>query len=285
MDADPTKAAALPHRLRKVFRSLPACAIAFSGGLDSRFLCHAALLCGSRILALHAQGPHIAAQESAEAQDWARRRGLPLRLVHYSPLPLAEVAANSRERCYACKRGLMAALRATLALTGQDAPCTLCDGTNADDMRAFRPGLRALKEAGVRSPLAEAGLTKDDIRRLARQTGLDRPDQRARPCLLTRLAYGFEPTEDLLRRLAAAEAALDALPAPADASAAADAEQGAALGDFRLRVTPEPLLQAQRLPPELRPQVEAILAAHGFAPCTIRLDQDISGFYDTKKIV
>lgn len=157
MDADPTKAAALPHRLRKVFRSLPACAIAFSGGLDSRFLCHAALLCGSRVLALHAQGPHIAAQESAEAQDWARRRGLPLRLVHYSPLPLAEVAANSRERCYACKRGLMAALRATLALTGQDAPCTLCDGTNADDMRAFRPGLRALKEAGVRSPLAEAG--------------------------------------------------------------------------------------------------------------------------------
>jgi uncharacterized protein len=235
MNPAATTAALLPDRLREILHGLPVCAVALSGGLDSRFLCHAALLCGCRVLAVHAAGPHVPAQESAAAQAWAQQRGLPLLPVRYNPLPLPEVAANSRQRCYDCKRGLIAVVRIVLPLapaatalapvpsgpSARAAPLPLCDGTNADDMTAFRPGLRALKEGGVRSPLAEAGLAKDHIRLLARQTGLDQPDQRARPCLLTRLAYGLTPTEDLLRRLAAAETALAALTTPQAGSSAA----------------------------------------------------------------
>mgnify|MGYP000387916843 CR=1 FL=1 len=141
----------------------------------------------------------------------------------------------------------------------------LCDGSNADDLRAFRPGLRALAEAGVRSPLAEAGLSKETIRALAASTGLDRPEQRARPCLLTRMAYGMRPDAAILARLATAEAEL--------------AEIGP-LGDFRLRLTPEPVLQAENLPDLRRHEVQNILQRYGFWPCKMEIGGSVSGFYD-----
>lgn len=148
--------------------------MAFSGGLDSRFLCHAARLCGCDVLALHAAGPHGTQEESRAALQWAQERSLPLVLLNFNPLLLPEVAINSRERCYACKRALIAAMRAALAQRGETARL-LCDGSNADDLNAFRPGLRALAEFGVRSPLAEAGLSKAEIRTLAGLTDLDNP--------------------------------------------------------------------------------------------------------------
>lgn len=267
-------AAALPGDFVRALRGLPPLAVAFSGGLDSRFLCHAARLCGCDVLALHARGPHIPAQESAWAAQWANAAGLPLLMLDFDPLSLPEVARNSRQRCYDCKKGLIAALRAALskrrAREGGDR--LLCDGSNADDLHAFRPGLRALAEARVRSPLAEAGLGKAAIRSLAGSTGLVWPEQQARPCLLTRLAYGLSPDAALLERLAGLEAALAQLPAPD--------EGGPALGDFRLRLRPAPLLQVTRLPAALRPQVEEILAAHGFAPCQIAETGGVSGFFD-----
>ncbi|MGE9984186.1 PP-loop family protein [Desulfovibrio sp. SGI.169] len=266
--------AALPEDFVRVLRALPPLAVALSGGLDSRFLCHAARLCGCDVLALHARGPHIPPEESAQAAQWARDVGLPLLMLDFDPLALPEVARNSRERCHGCKKELIAALRALLRerRAGESRDRLLCDGSNADDLRAFRPGLRALAEARVRSPLAEAGLGKPAIRALAAATGLDRPEQQARPCLLTRLAYGLSPDAALLARLARAEAALARLPAPEDG--------WPALGDFRLRLRPAPLLQVTRLPEALRPRVEALLAAHGFAPCDIRRADDISGFFD-----
>ena len=289
---------ALPPRLREALRGLPRMAVAFSGGLDSRFLCHAARLCGCDVLAVHARGPHMPPEESEGALAWAANTGLPLLVPEYDPLALPEVAANSRQRCYHCKRGLLASLSAALtARENENAgraviPRALCDGTNADDLLAYRPGLQALAEAGVRSPLAEAGLAKEDIRQWARAIGLDRPLQRARPCLLTRLAYGLTPQKDILARLARAEARLAALRLPGAAAAAGDApfSGGSAppglspdgpLGDFRLRLTPAPLLQAERLPEALRPAVEAVLARYGFTPCDVLLGRDVSGFYDT----
>jgi len=267
----------LPASLAAVLRGLPRLAVAFSGGLDSRFLCHAALLCGCDVLAVHAQGPHIAAQESAEAVAWAQKRGLRLLVAGYDPLALPEVAENSALRCYGCKKGLVALLRGQLAaLEKEDGPRVLCDGTNADDLLAYRPGLRALAEGGVRSPLAEAGLSKAALREAARATGLDRPDQRARPCLLTRLAYGLRPQAAVLERLAACEEALAALEAPV----AGEAVGVPALGDFRLRLAPEPVLQAERLSDAQRPQVEAVLRANGFWPCAFKIGGAISGFYD-----
>lgn len=250
----------------------PRLAVAFSGGLDSRFLCHAARLCGCDVLALHAAGPHGTQEESRAALQWAQERSLPLVLLNFNPLLLPEVAINSRERCYACKRALIAAMRAALAQRGETARL-LCDGSNADDLNAFRPGLRALAEFGVRSPLAEAGLSKAEIRTLAGLTDLDNPGQRARPCLLTRLEYGLAPDPAVLARLAAAEAALSALPSP-------DSEP--ALGDFRLRLTPAPVLQVSRLPARTLPLVDVILTSHGFTPYTLHESRVVSGFFDAR---
>ena len=239
-------------------------AVAFSGGLDSRFLCFALRRAGCDVLALHASGPHVPGAESAAARRWARAQGLPLLEVRYDPLSLPQVAANSRERCYACKRALLRTLRQALRAAGG---CRiLCDGGNADDLPAFRPGQRAVREAGVLSPLALAGLRKQDLRRLGADWGLDDPQQAARPCLLTRLAYGLRPEPALLARLAAAEADLAAVPG---------------LGDFRLRLTPEPLLQAAALPAALLPRVRQVLEAHGFGGAAL-LEGAVSGFFDRR---
>lgn len=256
----------VPAALAKVLGGLPRVAVAYSGGLDSRFLCHAALLCDCDVLAVHVFGPHIPPQESAGATAWAQQRGLPLRTARFDPLALPEVETNSPQRCYGCKTGLVNLLRGELAtIAGEGQGRVLCDGTNADDLLAYRPGLRALEEGRVRSPLAEAGLSKAAIREAARATGLDRPEQRARPCLLTRMAYGMRPDAATLARLAAAEESL--------------AEAGQ-LGDFRLRLTPEPVLQAEKMPDQLLSQVRAILQNHGFWPCKMEIGGSISGFYD-----
>ena len=122
-------------------------------------------------------------------------------------------------------------------------------------------------------------MSKAAVREAARATGLDRPEQRARPCLLTRLAYGMRPDAPTLARLAAAEenlAQLGGVPAqPGNGLAGA-------LGDFRLRLTPEPVLQAESMPENLVPQVREILQRHGFWPCKVELGGNISGFYDAR---
>lgn len=256
----------VPASLARVLGGLPRIAVAYSGGLDSRFLCHAALLCGCDVLAVHVSGPHIPPQESAGAAAWAQQRGLPLRTASFDPLPLAEVENNSPLRCYGCKTGLVNLLRAELAAAEDGLERVLCDGTNADDLQAYRPGLRALQEGRVCSPLAEAGLAKAAVREAARATGLDRPEQRARPCLLTRLAYGMRPDAATLARLAAAEEAI--------------ALTGGPLGDFRLRLTPDPVLQAEQMPESLRPHVQSLLQSYGFWPCKMEIGGSISGFYD-----
>ena len=270
----------VPAALAKVLEGLPRMAVAYSGGLDSRFLCHAALLCGCDVLAVHVFGPHIPQQESAGAAAWAQQRGLPLRTARFDPLALPDVENNSPQRCYGCKTGLVGLLRGELAAIADGQGRVLCDGTNADDLQAYRPGLRALEEGRVRSPLAEAGLIKAAIREAARATGLDRPEQRARPCLLTRLAYGMRPDAATLARLAAAEDELARLALAGGLHVPPEAEQAGLLGDFRLRLTPEPVLQAESMPDHLRQQVQNILQGHGFWPCKMETGGSISGFYD-----
>lgn len=260
----------LHERLTACARTAPALAVALSGGVDSRFLCLALQREGIPFLALHAGGPHVPEAESHAAARWAEARGLALEVVAFSPLGLPEVRDGSRERCYACKKALLAALRERLASRGLT-DALLCDGSNADDLHAHRPGLRALREAGVASPLAEAGIAKADLRRLGAFWGLEDPDQTARPCLLTRFAYGCRPEETTLRRLAEAEAALAALN---------DADGRPALGDFRLRLSPGPLLQHERPLPPVQEQVRHILRASGFWPCDLRQTARISGFFD-----
>lgn len=240
-------------------------AIAYSGGLDSRFLSHMAQRAGLPVLLLHAQGPHMPPAESQWAQDWARQRALELRLLPFDPLKLPGVADNSPQRCYVCKQALVRCLRKSLA--SPDSPqraWILCDGTNADDLHAHRPGLRALQEAQVLSPLAACGLSKERIRQWARESGLEQPAQQARPCLLTRLAYGMPPTPELLHSLAACEAAL-AL---------------AGLPNLRLRLTPAPLLQSLPLNEEQRRAARRLLEEHNFAKATLVEEETLSGYFD-----
>lgn len=272
VDARATSAASLPPRLFQVLRELPFMAVALSGGLDSRFVCHAARLCGCDVLALHARGPHVPQEETSDALRWAAENAFPVLVVDYDPLSFPAVAQTARERCYVCKKGLMAHLWARLEAVGEGKRRVLCDGTNADDLHAYRPGVKALKEGGVLSPLARAHCCKADVRAAARMTGLDRPEQASRPCLLTRFAYGLVAERETLHRLDAAETGLALLAAREGA--------GSALGEFRLRLTPSPVLQAQHIPEDMRAPVCALLAKHGFASCTLVETPQVSGYFD-----
>ena len=245
--------------ISNILRELAPIALAFSGGLDSRFLAHAARLASCNILLLHASGPHVNPSESDRAKLWAAEQGFPLRVVPFDPLTLPAVAANTRDRCYSCKRALLKALRPHAA--GR----AFCDGTQTDDLlHPHRPGLRAAKEAGLRFPLVEAGLGKARLRELAAFSGLSQPMQPPRPCLLTRLAYGLRPDTEILARLAAAETALE----------------DAGLRDFRLRLTPTPQLHVPALPETLRGPVTRVLTAHGFAGTQLVQVETLSGFFD-----
>lgn len=169
--------------------------IAVSGGLDSRLLSHVAKRLGAAMTCLHISGPHLTPDESAAARAWLEDLGLPFQIITVDPLRVPGVADNGPERCYHCKHHLFTAARSAVPNGA------LLDGTNASDHGEYRPGLRALAALGVRSPFAEAGITKDDIHTLARALSLPRPDQPARPCLLTRFPYGVRPTPALLARL------------------------------------------------------------------------------------
>lgn len=251
----------LPARLRQILASLPKIALAYSGGIDSRFLAHAARLCGCEVLAINASGPHISPTETAWAREWAKKREFRLIPLEFNPLGLAEIHSNSRLRCYACKKALLGQIRTAIA--SRQPHLQICDGSNFDDLRAFRPGQKAVAEAGVISPLAEAGIGKAEIRALAAATGLDFSEQPSRPCLLTRFAYDLTPTPELLTRIAACEAAIAA-------------EFDTCL-EFRLRMLPAPVLQLKGDPPA---GLTRILSEHGFADAEIRPCESVSGFFD-----
>jgi len=241
--------------------------VACSGGIDSRFLAHAGLQAGVPVELVHVCGPHVAPEESEYALAWAAGRGLGVRQLRLDPLHLPEVAAGSKERCYACKRFLFEQI-----LSVATAP--VCDGSNFSDAKGFRPGWRALLELGIRSPLAEAGLTKDMIRDLARRTGLARPDQQARACLLTRLPYGRTPDPSLLARLAEGERIVE------EALTMAGYDEF----PFRLRLCdtgcPELHLGREIDSPLLLLGLNEMLQTEGFSSIFVRVVPELSGYFD-----
>lgn len=154
-------------------------AIAFSGGLDSRFLSFAAKYLGYTVKLLTVRGPHISAEETAEAVQWAQDNGFEMELLDLNPLQMKAVEFNHTDRCYFCKKHLF------LELKRRAADLPLCDGTNHSDLSHYRPGLKALSELKIHSPLAEASFSKQDNREVGALIGLDHWDQAARPCMLT----------------------------------------------------------------------------------------------------
>ena len=175
--------------------------VAFSGGVDSTLLLRCARdALGDQVLALTVDTPYLPRRELAEARDLARQIGARHRLVRLSLPP--EIDANPEERCYLCKKKVFARI---LAEAGRLKIPHILDGTNHDDLGDYRPGLKALSELAVLSPLAEVGFTKAEIRALSRKLGLPTWDKPAYSCLLTRLPHGVAVKPETLTRIEAAE--------------------------------------------------------------------------------
>lgn len=194
--------------LTEFFREHPRAAMGFSGGVDSAYLLCAALQNGADVRPYFIKTPFQPAFELEDARRVASLLGAELTVLEFDVLSVPEAAANPPERCYYCKRALFRLLAQAAARDGYP---LLLDGTNASDDADDRPGMRALRELGVRSPLRECGLTKDEIRRRSREAGLPIWDKPAYACLATRVPTGTPLTAELLGRVERAEAALAAL--------------------------------------------------------------------------
>ena len=192
-------------QLSAFFDAHPNGALALSGGVDSALLAWAAGVRGRDWRAYFVHTPFQPAFELADARAIARQCGLPLTVVELDTLESGAIAANGPDRCYHCKRLLFSALRGQAAADGFT---LLIDGTNASDDGADRPGMRALQELSVRSPLRECGLTKQNVRRMSRLAGLPTWDKPAYACLATRIPTGTALTADALQAVERAEDAL-----------------------------------------------------------------------------
>ena len=178
-------------------------AVAFSGGVDSTYLLHEAVKAGKeKVTALIMKTPSVPERELDEAVAFCKSRGISFFVLPADPFSAAGFRENGRDRCYICKHFLFSAL---LEKAKEEGIPFVADGTNADDRKEFRPGLRALKELDIRSPLAEAGLTKKEIRELSEKEGLPTWNKPSFSCLVTRFPYGEELTVEKLRRTEAAE--------------------------------------------------------------------------------
>ena len=195
----------VPQALAAFFEAHPRLALAFSGGVDSAYLLYAARACGCEAAALCARSAFQPGFELEDARRLADALGATLRVIDVDALADPQVRANPADRCYFCKRRLFAALIEGARTEGFD---TLIDGTNASDDAGDRPGMRALGELGVLSPLRLCGITKPQVREYSRRAGLFTWNKPAYACLATRVPAGEPITPEKLRRVEGAEAAL-----------------------------------------------------------------------------
>jgi len=191
--------------LEDFFRENQSAVLGFSGGVDSSYLLYAGLNCGANIKACFVKSAFQPESELREAVHFAEYIGAEMAVIEKNILRDARVTTNPPDRCYYCKRSIID----TLHLYGSAVNIPLViDGTNASDDPSGRPGMRALAEKSVRSPLRECGITKDDVRRLSRGAGLPTWDKPAYACLATRVSTGTEITGELLQRIENAENAM-----------------------------------------------------------------------------
>lgn len=176
--------------------------LAFSGGVDSSFLLKAMHLCGMKAVAVTGVSETMPRKDLLDATAFARETGIEHIVIHTGELANDLFASNPPDRCFYCKDELFGKIRALAA--ERNCP-VLFDGCNHDDLNDFRPGRRAAALHGVLSPLAEFGFSKDDIRSLAKETGLVLWDKPSSPCLSSRFPYGKRITREALDTVAAAE--------------------------------------------------------------------------------
>ena len=198
----------VPQSLRAFFADHPRMALAFSGGVDSAYLLYAARACGCDVAAFYAQSAFQPEFERRDAQRLVEQLDVPLNVVPLDVLAVAAVRDNPADRCYHCKKAIFTALLAAAEAQGYEA---VMDGTNASDDTSDRPGMKALVELGVLSPLRLCGITKAQVREYSRAAGLFTWDKPAYACLATRIPTGTPITDEDLNRVEGAEAALFAL--------------------------------------------------------------------------
>ena len=191
--------------LEQFFQENPRCALGFSGGVDSAYLLYAGVKAGADIRPYFIKTAFQPAFELADAQKLAEGLGVEVTVLELDALADPRVAANPADRCYYCKQNLFRTLKERAIADGYP---VLLDGTNASDEAGDRPGMRALAELSVRSPLRECGLTKAEIRARSREAGLFTWDKPAYACLATRVPAGEAITAETLARVEGAEDAL-----------------------------------------------------------------------------
>ncbi|WP_462423928.1 ATP-dependent sacrificial sulfur transferase LarE [Cloacibacillus porcorum] len=195
--------------LSDFFRENPRAALAFSGGTDSAYLLYEALQCGAEVCPYYVKTPFQPRFELDDALRLTKELGTELTVIEYDILNDGLVAANPADRCYHCKKKLFGLLLRERA--ANDGFSLIIDGTNASDDAGDRPGMRALGELCVRSPLRECGLTKAEIRARSKEAGLFTWNKPAYACLATRVPTGRPIERELLQRVEGAESELFAL--------------------------------------------------------------------------
>jgi pyridinium-3,5-biscarboxylic acid mononucleotide sulfurtransferase len=189
--------------LEKILSDMQSVLIAYSGGTDSTFLLKiAATVLGDKAIAVTASSETYTPQELRDAKKNAEAIGVQHIIVYTDELNDPNFSSNPPDRCYYCKKELFTKLTGLLKRHGLK---SIVDGSTCDDERDFRPGIRAVVEFGVRSPLKEAGFTKDDIRKLSKEMNLPTWDKPPLPCLSTRFPYGTQITKEKVLRVGRAE--------------------------------------------------------------------------------
>lgn len=188
--------------LTDFFKEHTKCAIAFSGGVDSAYLLYAAIDAGADVCAYYVRSPFQPQFELEDAKKLAIQLNAKMRILDVDVLSCQEVTANPKNRCYFCKTRIFSAIQSAAAQDGFE---ILLDGTNASDDAGDRPGMQAIRELNVRSPLRECGLTKTEIRRRSKEAGLFTWDKPAYACLATRVPTGTAITGDILEMTERAE--------------------------------------------------------------------------------
>jgi len=185
------------RKLEELLKNMAPVVVAFSGGVDSSYLVYKAHeVLGEQALAVMAESPSVPSHQYRMADRVIKQVGVEFKKIQSHELDIDEYRANPANRCYYCKDELFSRLE---QIAEQYNSATVLDGFNADDLGDFRPGRKAGEKHQVRSPLMEAGLTKEEIRELSRRADLPTADQPASACLASRFPYGISITEEKLR--------------------------------------------------------------------------------------